>query len=128
MYAMLKTFYTSRHLAPGGSEGSIGGIPAPLAELELAALPPCLPDDVIEEELRALVRVDPVPELRNGLLLESVIWNGKYVIQMFFVLCCVALAVWHSGHRVRLNNRRSRVRIPLGGKLFVSLCIIIVCI
>jgi hypothetical protein len=84
MYAMLKTFYTSRHLAPGGSEGSIGGIPAPLAELELAALPPCLPDDVIEEELRALVRVDPVPELRNGLLLESVIWNGKYVIQMFF--------------------------------------------
>jgi hypothetical protein len=27
-----------------------------------------------------------------------------------------ALAAWHRGHRVRLQNRRSRVRIPPGCK------------
>jgi hypothetical protein len=31
-----------------------------------------------------------------------------------------ALAVWHSGHRVRLQNIRSRVRIPPGCKAFRS--------
>jgi hypothetical protein len=29
-----------------------------------------------------------------------------------------AMAAWYSGHRVRLQNRRSRVRIPPGCKVF----------
>jgi hypothetical protein len=32
-----------------------------------------------------------------------------------------ALSAWHSGHRVRLQNRRSRVWIPPGYKVF-SIC------
>jgi hypothetical protein len=34
--------------------------------------------------------------------------------------CFVALVARHSGHRVRLQNRRSRVRIPPGCKVFGS--------
>jgi hypothetical protein len=34
-----------------------------------------------------------------------------------------ALAAWLSGHRVRLQNRRSRVRIPPGCKVFRNLYI-----
>jgi hypothetical protein len=41
-------------------------------------------------------------------------WNGKKIFLH-------ALAVWHSGHRVRLQNRRSRVRIPPGCKVFRAL-------
>ena len=60
---------------PGGSEGSMGGI-CPLAVLELPALPDPAPrrpeDEAIEDELRAFVRVEPVPELINGLLLSGI--------------------------------------------------------
>jgi hypothetical protein len=48
-----------------------------------------------------------------------------------------ALAAWHSGHRFRLQNRRSRVRIPPGCKVLGIytlqccchnlICIVIVC-
>jgi hypothetical protein len=38
----------------------------------------------------------------------------------------VALAAWHSGHRVRLQDRRSRVRISPGCKILRNLCIAIV--
>jgi hypothetical protein len=34
-----------------------------------------------------------------------------------------ALAAWHSGHRVRIPNRWSRVRIPPGCKVFRTLYI-----
>jgi hypothetical protein len=38
------------------------------------------------------------------------------------------VAVWHSGHRVRLlQNRRSRVRIPPGCKVFRNLYIALQC-
>ena len=57
--------------APGGSEGSIGGTPAALPELPELPLPPSLPEEAIDDELRALVRVEPVLELRKGLLLVS---------------------------------------------------------
>jgi hypothetical protein len=42
--------------------------------LELPPLPdpPRLPDDAIDDELLAFVRVDAVPELRNGLLLSGI--------------------------------------------------------
>jgi hypothetical protein len=33
------------------------------------------------------------------------------------------MASWQSGHRVRLQNRRSRVRIPSGCEVFRNLCI-----
>jgi hypothetical protein len=33
-------------------------------------------------------------------------------------LWVLALAAWYSGHRIRLQNRRSRVRIPPGCKVF----------
>jgi hypothetical protein len=51
----------------------------------------------------------------------------------------IALAAWHSGHRVRHQNRRSQVRIPPGCKVFWNvyiamllswqyiICIVIVC-
>jgi hypothetical protein len=48
-----------------------------------------------------------------------------------------ALAAWHSGHRVHLQNRRSQVQIPLGCKVLGIytmqccchnlICIVIVC-
>ena len=50
----------------------MGGIGPALAVLELPPEPPRLPDEAIEEELLAFVRVDPVPELMNGLLLSGI--------------------------------------------------------
>jgi hypothetical protein len=58
-------------LLPGGSEGSMGGTPAALPELPPLPFPPSLPDEAIDDELRAFVRVEPVLELRKGLLLVS---------------------------------------------------------
>jgi hypothetical protein len=34
-----------------------------------------------------------------------------------------ALAAWHSGHRFRLQSRRSLVPIPPGSKVFRPFCI-----
>lgn len=56
---------------PGRSGGSIGGAPPALPELPPLPFPPNLPDDAMDEELLAFVLVDPVPELKKGLLLVS---------------------------------------------------------
>jgi hypothetical protein len=59
------------------------------------------------------------------------------VLQFLDLYPSLALMAWHSGLRVRLQNRRSRVRIPPGynvlGKTFQCCCqnfiwIVIVCI
>jgi hypothetical protein len=46
----------------------------------------------------------------NPLSRRAKSYLGRYLI--------IALAAWHGGHRFRLQNRRSRVRIPPGCKVF----------
>jgi chorismate-pyruvate lyase len=52
--------------------------------------------------------------------LKNLIWSPWWVIRYFN-----ALAAWHSGHRVLLQNRRSRFRVPpvLLSKYVLSLCV-----
>jgi hypothetical protein len=58
-------------------------------------------------------------------------------VKVLFIMRQRSMAVWHSGHRVRLKKRRSRVRIPpwykvLGEIIAMLLCVIdlkcIVCV
>jgi hypothetical protein len=48
-----------------------------------------------------------------------------------FKVIFIALTVWHSGHRVRLQNRRSRIRFRVrilpGCKVFRNLYIAVLC-
>jgi hypothetical protein len=66
-------------------------------------------------------------------------WNDTYKFNIGMYICPLfALAAWYSGHRVHLQNRRSRVRIPPRCKVFLGIyaylccchnliCIVIVC-
>jgi hypothetical protein len=52
-------------------------------------------------------------------------WTHDHPLRPSFVerKSCFALAAWHSDHHVHLQNRRSRVRIPPGCKVFRNLYI-----
>jgi hypothetical protein len=62
----------------------------------------------------------PFIDLKGVFLLSAkktfqmkLLWNINSIMQCF--------VTWHWGHRVRIENRRSQLRIPPGCKVFYTL-------